>query len=184
MPLVVPILRLSMLFLNVFETFKTMKPPTASARRGGQPSVRAITQRKRNMKGCLAVWIVWVGYHFSLTGLRVRANSTCLQCCLTAYERLFEGLVCYLVPFYSEIKSIVLLFLLVTRARVCVIYPWPYIQYMLNYNREQSRSICILFGRWLSHMSQPSTHCLISRVCSAMYSSVSLLFPFDTLNHG
>ena len=62
MPLVVPILRLFMLFLNVFETFKTMKPP--SRRRGGQPSVRAITQRKRDMKGCLAVWVVWVS-HFA-----------------------------------------------------------------------------------------------------------------------
>ncbi|KIM76421.1 hypothetical protein PILCRDRAFT_48787, partial [Piloderma croceum F 1598] len=97
MPLIVPILRLSMLFLNVFETFKTMKPPTPSARRGGQPSVRAITQRKRDMKGCLAVWIVW--------------------CCLAAYERLFEGFICFLVPFYNEIKSVILFFLLVTRAR-------------------------------------------------------------------
>ena len=49
--------------MNVFETFKTMKPPMPSARRGGQPSVRAITQRKRDMKGCLAVWIVWVSFY-------------------------------------------------------------------------------------------------------------------------
>lgn len=60
MPLVVPILRISMLFLNVYETFKILKVPPRSTRNGGHPSVRAVTQRKRDMKGCLAVWIVWV----------------------------------------------------------------------------------------------------------------------------
>ena len=71
MSLIVPILRLSMLFLNVFDTFKRMKPPKPSARRGGQPSVRAITQRKRDMKGCLAVWIVWVSFYSAIIGLCV-----------------------------------------------------------------------------------------------------------------
>ena len=56
-----PILRLAMLFLNVYDSYKTLKfPPPSSRRNDGLPSVRAMTQRKRDMKGCLAVWIVWV----------------------------------------------------------------------------------------------------------------------------
>lgn len=57
MPLVVPVLRLFIVFLNVYETFKTLKFP--SPKRRGQPSIRSLTQRKRDLKGCLAIWIVW-----------------------------------------------------------------------------------------------------------------------------
>ena len=59
MALVVPVLRLFLLFLNVFETFKTLKPPARSVRTG-ERSVRALTQRKRDMKGCMAIWLLWV----------------------------------------------------------------------------------------------------------------------------
>ena len=52
--------------------------------------------------------------------MRALANSICLQCCLAAYEQLFEGFICFLVPFYNEIKSVILFFLLVTRAKVHV----------------------------------------------------------------
>ncbi|KAF9238777.1 hypothetical protein BU15DRAFT_47356 [Melanogaster broomeanus] len=97
MPLVVPVLRLFMVCLNVYETFKTLKPPQPSTRRGGQPSVRALNQRKRDLKGCLAVWVVW--------------------CCYAAYERTFDRVVAIFIPFYSEIKSVFLLFLLLTRAK-------------------------------------------------------------------
>ncbi|KAH7887511.1 hypothetical protein F5I97DRAFT_847497 [Phlebopus sp. FC_14] len=97
MPLVVPALRLCVVFLNVYETFKTLKIPPPSARRGGQPSVRALTQRKRDLKGCLAIWVVW--------------------CCIAAFERMFDRIVGLLFPFYSEIKSVLLLFLLLTRAK-------------------------------------------------------------------
>jgi receptor expression-enhancing protein 5/6 len=58
MPLVVPVLRLFMVFMNVYDTYKTLKIPTG--RKGGPPSIRALTQRKRDLKGCLAVWVVWV----------------------------------------------------------------------------------------------------------------------------
>jgi hypothetical protein len=68
MPLFVPILRLAMLFLNVYDSYKTLKfPPPSSRRNDGLPSVRAMTQRKRDMKGCLAVWIVWVRLDCLLT---------------------------------------------------------------------------------------------------------------------
>ncbi|KAH7931329.1 hypothetical protein BV22DRAFT_966050, partial [Leucogyrophana mollusca] len=97
MPLVVPALRLFMLFLNVYETFKTLKIPPGSVRRGGKPSIRALTQRKRDLKGCLAIWVVW--------------------CCFAAYEKTFDGIIGLITPFYSEIKSVVILFLLLTRAR-------------------------------------------------------------------
>ncbi|GLB34207.1 putative TB2/DP1, HVA22 family protein [Lyophyllum shimeji] len=97
MPLVVPVLRLAMLFLNVYESYKTLKTPPPSARNEGRPSQRALTQRKRDMKGCLAVWIVWS--------------------CLMTYETFAEGLVSLFVPFYDEVKSLGLLFLILTRAR-------------------------------------------------------------------
>jgi receptor expression-enhancing protein 5/6 len=60
MPLFVPILRLLMLFLNIYDSYKTLKAPVSSTRNGGRPTVRAISQRKRDIKGCLAVWVVWV----------------------------------------------------------------------------------------------------------------------------
>ncbi|KAF8638528.1 hypothetical protein AX17_002071 [Amanita inopinata Kibby_2008] len=97
MPLIVPVLRLAMLFLNIYDSYKTLKPPPPSSRHAGRPSLRALTQRKRNMKGCLAVWIVW--------------------CCFTLYERMVEGLISLFIPFYEEIKSLVIVFLILTRAR-------------------------------------------------------------------
>jgi hypothetical protein len=78
MPLFVSILRHAMLFLNIYDSYKVLKTPPPSVRHGGQPSQRALTQRKRDMKGCLAVWIVWVrlcrltssgGRHLHLTVL-------------------------------------------------------------------------------------------------------------------
>lgn len=62
MGLIVPILRLLYVALNVYDTFKTLKLPPGSARNGGQPTVRAMSQRKRAMKGCLAIWLVWVSH--------------------------------------------------------------------------------------------------------------------------
>lgn len=40
------------------------------------------------------------------------------QVCIITYEGYVEGLVSLLVPFYDEIKSLGLLFLIMTRARV------------------------------------------------------------------
>ncbi|OCH94298.1 hypothetical protein OBBRIDRAFT_747968 [Obba rivulosa] len=97
MPLVVPILRLAYTFLNVFDTFKTLQQPPSSVRNNGKPSIRALSQRKRAMKGCMTVWLVW--------------------CCFTVYERTLDSVVCLFVPFYNELKSLVILFLLLTRAR-------------------------------------------------------------------
>ncbi|KAJ6610380.1 hypothetical protein B0H10DRAFT_1656727, partial [Mycena sp. CBHHK59/15] len=97
MGLIVPILRLMMLLLNIYDSFKVLKLPRPSARNSGQPTVRALTQRKRNMKGCLAVWIVW--------------------CCYMVYERWAEAIVSLFVPFYDECKTLVLLFLILTRAK-------------------------------------------------------------------
>ncbi|KAF4619196.1 hypothetical protein D9613_004800 [Agrocybe pediades] len=97
MALFVPILRLIMLFLNVYDSYKTLKDPPASSRNAGRPSVRAMSQRKRDMKGCLAVWIVFAS--------------------LTMYERSVESIVSLFIPFYDEFKSLLLLFLILTRAR-------------------------------------------------------------------
>lgn len=60
MSLIVPIFRLAYVLSNVFETFKTLRPAPPSARNYGQPSLRALSQRKRAMKGCMAVWLCWV----------------------------------------------------------------------------------------------------------------------------
>ncbi|KAJ7639443.1 hypothetical protein FB45DRAFT_905612 [Roridomyces roridus] len=97
MGVIVPVLRLLMVFLNVYDSFKVLKPPRVSRRSSGPPSAKALSQRKRAMKGCLAVWIVW--------------------CCFMLYERMAEGIVSLFIPFYDEIKSLVLLFLIFTRAR-------------------------------------------------------------------
>ncbi|PCH40976.1 hypothetical protein WOLCODRAFT_46374, partial [Wolfiporia cocos MD-104 SS10] len=97
MPLIVPILRLAYVFLNVFDTFKTLRRPPVSSRDGGRPSSRAMSQRKRAMKGCMTVWLVWV--------------------CFVIYERTIDQMVRLFVPFYDEFKSGVILFFLFTRAR-------------------------------------------------------------------
>ncbi|KAK7470109.1 hypothetical protein VKT23_001550 [Stygiomarasmius scandens] len=100
MPLFSPLLRLFMVFLNVWDTFKTLKDPPSKYRRGPEgefygPSARAVVQRKRDMKGCLAIWIVW--------------------CCFVLYERFIEPFM--FIPFYDEFKSIAILFFILTRAR-------------------------------------------------------------------
>ena len=45
MPLFVPILRLLMLFLNIYDSYKTLKDPVSSSRNAGRPTVWAISQR-------------------------------------------------------------------------------------------------------------------------------------------
>ncbi|KAF7302976.1 hypothetical protein MKEN_01260400 [Mycena kentingensis (nom. inval.)] len=98
MTLIVPALRLIMLALNMYDTYKVLKPPRISSRsRDGRTAERALSQRKRKMKGCLAVWIVW--------------------CCYMSYERSAEAIVSMFIPFYDSCKSLVLLFLILTRAR-------------------------------------------------------------------
>ncbi|KAG6861962.1 hypothetical protein C0995_009146 [Termitomyces sp. Mi166 len=97
MPLFVHLLRTFMLFLNIYDSYKTLRMPPPSSRNEGRPSQRALVQRKRDMKGCLAVWIVWV--------------------CMITYEGYLEGLVSLFTPFYNEFKSLGLLFLIMTRAR-------------------------------------------------------------------
>ncbi|KAI0650430.1 hypothetical protein C8Q79DRAFT_1006698 [Trametes meyenii] len=97
MPLVVPVLRLAYVFLNVFDTFKILRLPPPSARNGGQPSARAMSQRKRAMKGTMTVWLVWT--------------------CFTLYERWAEAFIWLFVPFYSEIKALVIIFFILTRAK-------------------------------------------------------------------
>ncbi|EMD40544.1 hypothetical protein CERSUDRAFT_40564, partial [Gelatoporia subvermispora B] len=97
MPLIVPVLRLAYTFLNVFETFKTLRPPLPSARNNGRPSVRALSQRKRAMKACMTIWLVWA--------------------CFAMYERTLDSIISLFIPFYNEFKSLVILFFLLTRAR-------------------------------------------------------------------
>ena len=67
------------------------------------------------MKGCLAVWIVWVSsFHDNLSIVPTDFK----QAALALYERMVEDFLSFFIPFYDELKSLVLLFLIVTRARV------------------------------------------------------------------
>lgn len=122
MPLVVPALRLAYVFINVFETFKTLRLPPPSARNGGQPSARAMSQRKRAMKGCMTVWLVWVSA-CGITELRSMLRGC--QSCYIMYERWVEAFVWLFVPFYSELKSLVILFFLLTRAKASGVPCYP-----------------------------------------------------------
>ncbi|KAL1747255.1 hypothetical protein HDZ31DRAFT_32379 [Schizophyllum fasciatum] len=97
MSLIVPALRVAMAFSNVWETYKTLKMPPPSARNGGRPTIRALSQRKRDMKSCLAVWLTF--------------------CCFTLYERFAERVISIFIPFYDELKSMVMLFLILARAK-------------------------------------------------------------------
>ncbi|KAI0322466.1 hypothetical protein OF83DRAFT_1046952, partial [Amylostereum chailletii] len=97
MGLIVLALRCYLVFQNIYVTFKTLKTPPPSSRNNGQPSLRAMTQRKRDMKGCMAIWIVW--------------------CCFATYEAVVERLISIFIPFYDEIKSVILVFFILARAR-------------------------------------------------------------------
>lgn len=59
MAVVLSLFQLAFLLSNVWTSYKTLKPPPTSRRRDS-PSARAISARKRELKSCLAVWIVWV----------------------------------------------------------------------------------------------------------------------------
>ena len=119
---VVPILRLTYLFLNIYDTYKVLKIPPPSPRNGGQPSIRSMTQRKRDMKGIMTIWIVWVCFQpprmlYYRPTCPDRPRFPLWQCCITTYEKTVDPLIIYF-PFYDEIKSIFLLFFIFTRARV------------------------------------------------------------------
>lgn len=57
---IVPIVRFTYLFLNIYDTYKVLKDPAPSARNGGQPGLNPIAQRKRDMKSIITIWTVWV----------------------------------------------------------------------------------------------------------------------------
>jgi len=60
MAVFVRVFRLAIVFFNVYDSYKILKLPPSSVLNKGRPSLRAMSQRKRGMKGCLAVWVVWV----------------------------------------------------------------------------------------------------------------------------
>ncbi|KAG8920634.1 hypothetical protein FRC01_000662 [Tulasnella sp. 417] len=89
------LLRLTLLAVNVLDTFKILRPP--KPRKGGtEPSARALAVRKRGMKGILCVWIV--------------------TACWLSVESISDRTVIYLTPFYNEIKTLCFMFLIFSRA--------------------------------------------------------------------
>lgn len=53
-------------------------------------------------------------------------SATRVQCCFAAYERSLDGIVGMFIPFYNEIKALVIGFFLLTRARVSFIRNFCY----------------------------------------------------------
>lgn len=61
---IIPILRFTYLFFNIYGTYKVLKAPAISPYdNGGPPNYRVIVQRRRDMEGIMAIWIVWVRPH-------------------------------------------------------------------------------------------------------------------------
>ena len=57
---IIPIIRFTYLFLNVYDTYKVLKVPAPSTRNGGQPGLSPMALRKRDMKSIITIWTVWV----------------------------------------------------------------------------------------------------------------------------
>lgn len=87
MPVIVPLLRVGLLFLNVYDTFKILKLPQRSVRTGKR-TIQAMSQRKRNMKGCMCVWLVWVRHTLLFRhkyDSRLTGSRSVLQYSLSVY---------------------------------------------------------------------------------------------------
>ncbi|EJD48386.1 hypothetical protein AURDEDRAFT_36310, partial [Auricularia subglabra TFB-10046 SS5] len=95
MALILPLCRLLLVAQNVWATYHVLKTPRAS-RTTGQPSQRALASRKRAMKSCLAVWLVWA--------------------CIWLAEGPLDSTVGIVMPFYGEAKTLVILGLLIFKS--------------------------------------------------------------------
>ncbi|KZT36695.1 hypothetical protein SISSUDRAFT_956559, partial [Sistotremastrum suecicum HHB10207 ss-3] len=93
MALILPLIRLLALLSNIWTTFKTSKLNQPGPR--GTISQRSRAQRKRDLKGCLAIWVVW--------SFAVSVESV---------ADVFIGF----FPFYGEFKSVIWLFLFLSRS--------------------------------------------------------------------
>ena len=122
MALALPLVQLMLLLSNVWATYKTLKPLPKS-RKGSAPSVRAAAARKRELKSCLAVWIVWVTRDL----LSSFAANTYLigQVTCNCAEKITDRTVGLFVPFYTDIKTLFLVVFFFTRAMVRSRTPWP-----------------------------------------------------------
>ncbi|KAF9515205.1 hypothetical protein BS47DRAFT_1294141 [Hydnum rufescens UP504] len=97
MAVVLPVLRLVVIVSNIWLSFKTLRPlPISRSRRNNGPSLRASAARKREMKACLSVWIVWA--------------------CWSASEKLVDRTIGLFTPFYSDFKTLFLFVLLISRS--------------------------------------------------------------------
>jgi len=62
------------------------------------------------------------------------------------YERMLESIISLFIPFYDEFKSLALLFLILTRARVSRIFFYEvYCTRIMKMNREQNLFIYTLY---------------------------------------
>ncbi|KAF8341430.1 uncharacterized protein EI90DRAFT_2881623, partial [Cantharellus anzutake] len=97
MGLYLGLIRLAIVLSNVYWSFKSLKPPRLS-RRGDAPTARAIAARKREIKACLSVWIIW--------GCWIHAERVC------------DRSIGILIPFYEDMKAIFLSVFFLCRAAV------------------------------------------------------------------
>jgi len=165
MAVFVRVFRLAIVFFNVYDSYKILKLPPSSVSNKGRPSLRAMSQRKRGMKGCLAVWIVWVSgnrigrcilYKFSalvllhnLWAIR-RSNYQSLHSVLWRVQ-----IPCFVVldhdPCSSELRNSSIRSILMPWWRGQ--NPYTFIWFVLSSNHTRQRSIKYLISRSLSETS-------------------------------
>ena len=96
------------------------------------------------------------------------------QACFTVYERWVETFVWLFVPFYSELKSLFILFFLLTRAKVRISVRYVALVFVLHEScsREQNLSSCMSYD--LSSSPIPVSLIQYSMLCSPLAISSSL----------
>lgn len=165
MAVFVRVFRLAMVFFNVYDSYKILKLPPSSVSSKGKPSLRAMSQRKRGMKGCLAVWIVWVSENRIGRCILCKFNALVLlhnlwAICRSNYQSLHSVLwrvqvSCFVVldhdPCSSELcNSLIRSILMLWRRGQS---PYTFIWFVLSSNHTRQRSIKYLISRSLSETS-------------------------------
>lgn len=118
---------------NVLETLKTLKAPKRRVRKAAttqdeaskgdapsEPIRRISTVKREQLRSCLVVWIVWVS-RCAQNSAAAELISLVLQVAWDQVEHVSDHTIGYVVPFYGQIKIILLLYLTASRHVVRVI---------------------------------------------------------------
>ena len=100
-------------------------------------------------------WQYGLSGYVAYTGTIHTMTLTISKCCFTVYERFFDGIIGLFVPFYNELKSIIYIFQILTRARVSQIIELCFLlRFQLIPYRARSRFTCMYWGHSSSRMLQ------------------------------